>query len=69
MPRLIKNAIQCAKCKDVIESVHRHDFKFCKCGAVYVDGGREYIRCGGDFNDIIDLCEWESTDEIVNKEL
>ena len=21
-----------------------HDFKFCKCGAVAVDGGKEYLR-------------------------
>jgi hypothetical protein len=28
----------------------------CKCGAISVDGGREYIRRGfSDFNDIIEL--------------
>jgi hypothetical protein len=49
------NKIQCRKCKDIIESVHRHDFKFCKCGSVFVDGGKDYIRRGGDPNDMIDL--------------
>ena len=30
-----------------IESTHCHDFKFCKCGAVAVDGGKDYLRrCG-----------------------
>ena len=49
------NKIQCRKCKDIIESVHRHDFKFCKCKSVFVDGGKDYIRRGGDPNDMIDL--------------
>lgn len=34
--------IRCKKCGDVIESTHRHDFKFCKCGAVAADGGKDY---------------------------
>ena len=26
---------------------HDHDFEFCKCGAVAVDGGHDYLRrCG-----------------------
>jgi len=51
------NKAQCNKCKDIIESVHRHDFKFCKCGSIYVDGGKDYIRRGGNPADIIDLSE------------
>ena len=38
--------IECPKCKDRIWSRHRHDFRKCKCGAVFVDGGRDYMRCG-----------------------
>ena len=30
--------------KDIIESVHRHDFKSCFCGRVSVDGGKDYLR-------------------------
>lgn len=47
MEKIIVNKIRCKKCNEVIESTHRHDFKFCKCGAVAVDGGRDYLRrCG-----------------------
>ena len=29
---------------DVIESIHRYDFKTCKCGRASVDGGHDYLR-------------------------
>lgn len=42
-----KNVIKCRKCGDEIESKTLHDFKFCKCGSVAVDGGHDYLRrCG-----------------------
>jgi len=41
--------IKCLKCKDIIESLSMHDFKYCKCGACSIDGGNEYTRIGGDF--------------------
>ena len=44
MTKIIKNAIQCKICGDVIESTHRHDFVMCKCGACAVDGGHDYFR-------------------------
>lgn len=34
-----KHAIQCKKCLDTIESKNRHDFKYCSCKAVGIDGG------------------------------
>ena len=33
------NRIRCRKCKDLLHSEHRHDYKTCSCGAVSVDGG------------------------------
>ena len=39
MPKIIRNAIRCKKCGDVIESKTVHDFKFCSCGSCAVDGG------------------------------
>lgn len=39
-----RNRIKCKHCGDVIESTHRHDFKYCKCGKVAVDGGADYAR-------------------------
>lgn len=42
--KIVKNKIKCKKCGDIIESVSVNDFKFCKCGAVAVDGGFDYLR-------------------------
>ena len=39
--------IKCLKCLDTIQSFDRHDFKWCSCGNVFIDGGFDYIRCGG----------------------
>jgi hypothetical protein len=59
---IITNRAQCRLCKQIIESYHRHDFKWCKCGEIYVDGGKNYIRRGArDLNNIIELST--STDE------
>lgn len=50
------NRARCKKCGDVIESRSVHDFKQCKCGAIFTDGGKDYIRRGGkDLNAIEDL--------------
>ncbi len=40
------NAIVCKKCNDILVSTHQHDFKFCKCGKVSVDGGQDYCKRG-----------------------
>ena len=55
---IIRNAIQCKKCEDIIESVSVHDFKTCSCGACSVDGGHSYLRrCAKSMDDFIDLSE------------
>lgn len=56
---ILVNKIQCKKCKDIIESKHVHDFKWCKCKSIAVDGGLEYLRRIGNFEDIIELSEFE----------
>lgn len=54
------NKIQCKFCNDIIESTHRHDFKFCRCGRVAVDGGHDYLRrCFQKPDDYIELSEEE----------
>lgn len=58
MEKIVINKIRCQKCGDVIESTHRHDFKFCKCGAVAVDGGKDYLRRCGNRED------WEELSKI-----
>lgn len=44
MQKIISNKIRCNYCGDVIESYSRHDFKFCSCGKVAVNGGKNYLR-------------------------
>lgn len=45
--QILVSKIKCNKCGDIIESRMVHDFKFCKCGAFAVDGGKDYLRrCG-----------------------
>ena len=41
---IIRNSAKCLKCCDEIESKHRHDFVTCQCGAISVDGGKEYFK-------------------------
>lgn len=41
---ILRNAIRCKLCGDVIESTYRHDFKWCKCGNCAVDGGKSYLK-------------------------
>lgn len=50
--RIVINKIRCKKCGDVIESTYRHDLRSCKCGAVAVDGGKDYLRRCGDRGDL-----------------
>jgi len=45
--RIVRNSAKCRKCGDEIESRSVHDFVYCSCGAIFVDGGREYLRRGG----------------------
>lgn len=45
--------VQCNKCKDIIQSKHRHDFVTCKCGAIAIDGGSDYTKLSGNWEDII----------------
>lgn len=44
MRKILKNAVRCNYCGDIIESTHRHDFRTCSCWRVSVDGGLDYIR-------------------------
>ena len=61
--KIIRNAIRCKKCSEVIEGKSVHDFKFCSCGASAVDGGHEYLRRCGELEDGEELAETEKTDD------
>lgn len=58
--KIIKNCIKCKCCGDIIESTSVHDFKFCSCGKVAVDGGRSYLKRSGNPND------WEELNEFID---
>ena len=52
--QIVVNAVKCLSCKRVLVSTHRHDFRQCKCGT-FADGGRDYLRRGGDPANIQEL--------------
>lgn len=63
---ILRSQLRCLECNDLIVSLDRHDFRSCKCGAVYLDGGRDYIRVGGDdvdFELVTLACQWELSRE------
>ena len=43
---LTVNAIMCEDCRSIIWSIHQHDFRYCKCQKIFIDGGRNYTRIG-----------------------
>ena len=47
---IIRNAVRCNKCQEVLQSTHVHDYVECMCQETMVDGGNEYFRYGG--NDV-----------------
>jgi hypothetical protein len=55
-PPHVQCSIVCPKCAEEIWSEHRHDFRQCECGSVFIDGGNDYVRIGwteGDKPEII----------------
>lgn len=58
MKKIIKNALKCLKCGDIIESKNRHDYVTCSCGNVSVDGGLDYLR-----RSFIEADSWEDLSE------
>ncbi len=69
MQKILRNAVQCKTCGDVIESTYTHDFKTCLCGRVCVDGGLDYIRRGyiDSKDDYIELSEFEGEENFEVK--
>lgn len=45
--KIIQNSALCLNCNTEIISRHRHDFKWCECGNLAVDGGKDYIKRSG----------------------
>lgn len=39
-----QTAVHCLTCDDVIYSVMRHDFRYCSCKRIAIDGGKDYVK-------------------------
>lgn len=52
---ILSNQVRCHKCGDTPFSAHRHDYRSCACGSIFVDGGMAYLRRGGGLSAYDDL--------------
>ena len=59
--KIIINRAKCLKCGEVIKSAHRHDFNWCKCGAIAVDGGTAYNKRTGEISNCEEACVYDAT--------
>jgi hypothetical protein len=68
--KILVNAIKCLSCGTIALSVHRHDFRYCKCQKVAADGGTDYLKRTGAFQDYQEesLILVESTDSLLLKQ-
>lgn len=41
---MTRPALLCHRCNTLVVSLHRHDYRQCKCGDVAVDGGGDYFK-------------------------
>ncbi len=64
MRKILRNAIRCKHCGDVIESKSRHDFVWCSCESCFVDGGHDYLRRGFKTSPEEDYEELSETEEV-----
>lgn len=46
MKKIIKNAIKCKLCGDIIESTDRHNYVECKCGASSLFTATQLLKRG-----------------------
>ena len=60
-PAIIVNSVTCKKCNTLIVSNHIHDFRWCPCGNVAVDGGKSYLKRS--------LAEGAETDSFIEESI
>lgn len=60
--RRFPNRFRCRKCGTLCVSRFRHDFASCLCGN-FVDGGNDYSRAGGAFEDMDFECAQREEEE------
>ena len=60
--------VKCLNCGEILESKHRHDFVRCGCGnETFVDGGNDYLRCGGMDMTMVKVIPETPTDRIARQ--
>ena len=69
MRRIIKNSVKCNLCGEIIVSEDIQVLKFCKCGAVSVDGGNDYLKrtYKNSPDDYTELSEYEEIESTGNR--
>jgi hypothetical protein len=55
---IVVNRVKCGKCGELITSTHQHDFRWCKCNSIAVDGGNAYLKRCGDIYGCIEMSEY-----------
>jgi len=71
MYKLVRNSAKCRHCGTQIESKTIYDWVACDCftnsrknTGIFVDGGLDYARRGGNMENFIDNSKWvQDTDE------
>ena len=68
MKKIVKNAIKCNHCGDIIISKHTYDFVSCSCGCCSVDGGNDYLKRGflHSPDDFTEMSEFEENETLMN---
>jgi hypothetical protein len=61
------SAIECPKCEAIIYSRARHDFRYCPCGDVAVDGGFDYKKVS--YHDARPRHIWVEVPEVTKNDL
>lgn len=51
MKKILLNKVKCLKCNIEIISMYTHDFKWCPCGNIAVDGGKSYLKRAGNLEE------------------
>lgn len=46
------SAIKCTNCNSILFSRARHDFRWCECKRIAIDGGFDYCKVSGSMKDI-----------------
>tara|TARA_R110000868_G_scaffold399504_1_gene673296 strand:+ start:1394 stop:1780 length:387 start_codon:yes stop_codon:yes gene_type:complete len=49
----LKNRAKCKLCEDIIESLHSQDYQRCRCGEIFVDGGKNLFCGASDWKNFI----------------